>query len=49
MEYRPKQGILKRGNSNDSKAPKEMFSTLSYQRNANQSNTEIPPNTSQIG
>jgi hypothetical protein len=41
MGYRTKQRILNWGISNGQEAPKEMFSILSHQRNANQNGPNI--------
>jgi hypothetical protein len=49
MGYRAKQRIFNCGILNGPEAPKEMFSILSHQSNANQSNPEIPLHTSQNG
>jgi hypothetical protein len=49
MGYRAKQRILNRGNSNGGDTPKEMFTILSHQKNANQNDPEIPPYTNQNG
>ena len=49
MEHRTKKRILNRGISNGQEALTEMFDILSHQRNANQNDPKIPPNTSQNG
>ena len=49
MEYKPKQRTLNRRIYNGWKTLKEMFNILSYHRNANQNNSEIPPYTSKNG
>jgi hypothetical protein len=49
MGLKAKQRILTWGIPNGWEAPEKMFSILNHQRNANQSNPEIPPHFSQNG
>jgi hypothetical protein len=48
MEYRDKQKIHNRKILNGQEELKEMFTAVSFQRNANQNHPEITPHTKRI-